>query len=104
MTHAPRFNAWLEEFFDAYYRHRPVNATFIGVHDYDERLPDFSERGMAGNLDDANALLQHLASLPDETLTPTEALDRQLAEGFLRIQQWELSSPHFALNNPSLVT
>ncbi len=43
-TKAPAFNKWLDDFFHSYYRHRPVNATFIGVHDYDDRLPDFSER------------------------------------------------------------
>ncbi len=36
------FGAWLGRFFASYYRHRPVNATFIGEHDYDPLLPDFS--------------------------------------------------------------
>ena len=30
----------LDAFFSAYYRRRPVNATFTGVHDFDDRLPD----------------------------------------------------------------
>ena len=41
------FGAWLRRFFASYYRHRPVNATFIGKHDYDPRLPDFSAAGVA---------------------------------------------------------
>ena len=32
----------LDAFFESYYRLRPVNATFTGVHDYDDRLPDWS--------------------------------------------------------------
>ena len=32
------FDVWLDEFFAAYYRQQPVNATFIGVHAYDARL------------------------------------------------------------------
>ena len=32
--------AVLDAFFAAYYRRCPVSATFIGVHDYDDRLPD----------------------------------------------------------------
>ena len=39
--------AWLDDFFALYYRTRPVNATFIGVHDYDHLLPDASEEGWA---------------------------------------------------------
>jgi len=31
----------LAGFFDSYYRLRPVNATFTGVHDFDHRLPDW---------------------------------------------------------------
>ena len=45
-TQAPAFQQWLDAFFAEYYRHRPVNATFIGVHDFDDRLPDFSEAGV----------------------------------------------------------
>ena len=42
------FEAWLARFFASYYRHRPVNATFIGEHDYDPQLPDFSAGGRGG--------------------------------------------------------
>jgi len=99
---APVFNAWLDDFFASYFRHRPVNATFIGVHDFDEVLPDFSEAGIATVLADAEALLARLRTLPTEELSAAEALDRQLAEGFLSIQRWESSSPHFAWGNPSM--
>jgi len=32
----------LDGFFESYYRLRPVNATFTGVHHHDSRLPDWS--------------------------------------------------------------
>lgn len=39
---APRMSAraWLDAFFAAYYRHRPVNATCIGAHTHDNYLPN----------------------------------------------------------------
>src|SRR6266568_6781350 len=95
------FSAWLDDFFTSYFRHRPVSATFIGTHAYDELLPDFSESGMAAALGDASRLL---AALPAETLSPSEEIDRELARGFLLIQQWESQSPHFCWSNPSLFT
>src|SRR5262245_42287643 len=104
MTQAPTFTAWLDEFFASYYRHRPVNATFVGVHEYDQRLPDYSERGLGDALADAEALLARLRALPDEPLSAAEATDRALAEGFLDIQRWELASAHFQRGNPSLYT
>ena len=103
---APAFGEWLDGFFASYYRHRPVNATFIGVHAYDDRLPDYSESGIAAVLSDAETLLERLRALPDEPLSDTAALDRRLAQGFLEIQRWESRSAQFGfpLRNPSLVT
>src|SRR4051812_41267376 len=104
MTNAPAFKAWLDDFFAAYYRRRPVNATFIGVHDYDDRLPDFFAAATEAMAAELAMLSQLLHELPDETLTTTEALDRELADGFLKIQQWELASNHFQRGNPCVYT
>jgi hypothetical protein len=101
---ASAFGSWLDEFFASYFRLRPVNATFIGMHAYDDRLPDFSESGTATTLADADALLMRLAALPPEPLSPSEELDRRLAEGFLLIQRWESQSAQFSWSNPSLFT
>jgi hypothetical protein len=104
VTSAPAFSAWLDDFLAAYYRLRPVNATFIGVHEFDEALPDLSEAGTTATLDNADELLARLHRLPPEELSAAEALDRQLAEGFLLIQRWESSSAHFGWGNPSVAT
>jgi hypothetical protein len=101
---APAFTAWLDVFMASYFRRRPVNATFIGMHDFDDRLPDLSEEGIAATLGDAEALLERLRALPREPLSAAQTLDRQLAEGFLLIQRWESVSAHFSSANPSLFT
>jgi len=96
------FDEWLDRFFDAYYRRRPVNATFIGVHDYDHRLPDFSTNGAADTLAEMQSLLTAASQLPAERLTDTQSIDKRLCEGFLRIQCWEYEANHFCRGNPSL--
>jgi hypothetical protein len=101
---ASAFGSWLDDFFASYFRLRPVSATFIGMHDYDDRLPDFSESGAPTTWSDADRLLMRLAALPTEPLSPSEELDRRLAEGFLLIQRWESQSVHFGSSNPSLFT
>ena len=101
---APTFSAWLDDFFASYYRHRPVNATFVGLHEHDDRLPDYSESGVGDALADAESLLSRLRALPPEPLSQAERIDRRLAEGYLKIQRWELDSPHFRWENPSLYT
>jgi len=101
---APAFTAWLDAFFAAYYRSRPVNATFIGVHAFDDRLPDFSEQAAGDAAAETAALLATLRGLPAEPLAESEALDRRLAEGVLLIQQWEDRSVHFHRGNPCVYT
>jgi hypothetical protein len=101
---APAFSAWLDDFVESFWRHRPVTATFAGVHAYDDRLPDYSEHGVGDALADAGTLLARLAALPREPLTVEQRLDRRTAEGFLRTQLWEYDSPHFRWSNPSLYT
>jgi hypothetical protein len=91
---------WLGRFFASYYERRPVNATFIGVHDHDSRLPDLSSEGVQSTVDEMRSLL---ASVPKAGLEPASAdpIDCRVAEGFLRIQIWEYESRHL-LRNPSV--
>src|SRR4051794_37235003 len=104
MTNAPAFTAWLDDFFASYYQHRPVNATFIGIHAHDHRLPNYSEHGLGDALADAETLLARLHDLPNEPLSAAEAIDHKLAAGFLNIQRWELRSRHFQHGNPCAYT
>ena len=96
-----QFSLWLDRFLDSYYRHRPVNATFIGVHDYDHLLPDLSAEGVDACVSDMTRLQKDLAALPPEPLSHAEETDRILASNFLEIQQWEFQSTHFHRGNPS---
>ena len=101
---APAFTAWLDGFFTSYFRRCPVNATFIGRHEYDHLLPELSPEGAAQAKRDIGDMLDRLRGLPEESLSPAQALDRQLAEGFLEIGKWECDSPQFLHANPSVFT
>src|SRR3712207_6365887 len=83
------FAAWLDAFFAHYYARRPVNATFIGVHDHDRALPDFSPDGAARTVAEMRDLRARLATIPSDGLTEAQRHDRLLADGFIEIQLWE---------------
>ena len=90
----------LAAFFESYYRRRPVNATFTGVHDYDDCLPDWSPEGLACAADEMRA--QRAAIRPDGALHDVGARDRALAGSFLNVEIAEHDSGHFQHRNPSL--
>jgi hypothetical protein len=94
----------LGAFFDSYYRLRPVNATFTGIHDHDHRLPDWSPDGLAAAADEMRALRASLVAgrRPDVSLRDVAQRDRELAIAFLDVQLAERDSDHFQRRNPSL--
>ncbi len=103
-TYAPALAAAVDAFFSWYYRTFPVNATFIGVHEHDSRLPDYSQHGAGDALAGVETLQARFRTLPPEPLAEAETLDRHLIEGMLEIYRWELTSHHFHRANPSLYT
>lgn len=97
-------DAWLDQFFAQYYAARPVNATFIGIHEHDHRLPDVSVDGLARNVTEMQALRAELAALPLTGVDDVRRTDALLADGFLELQITEANLPQFHLGNPALYT
>jgi hypothetical protein len=101
-------SASIDRFFDTYYQRRPVNATFTGVHAFDDRLPDWTPTGLASLDDEMRGIireLDHEHPLPatDAALrADVDALDAELARSFLEIQIAENASGHGVRGNPSL--
>lgn len=105
---APSADAALDRFFAAFYRRRPVTATFTGLHAYDDRLPDWTPEGLAAEVDEMRALRQSLddaGRVADEAVRafPGE-VDLALADAALEIALAEHESEHFVHANPALWT
>ena len=92
----------LTSFFDSYYRLRPVNATFTGIHDFDDRLPDWSPDGLAAAVDEMRGARASIDVPSVIGGNDVEAVDRALAAAFLDVQIAEHDSLHFQRGNPSL--
>jgi len=98
-------SAALDGFFDHYYRARPVNATFTGVHAHDHRLPDWSPEGLDAATAEMRALRPRLAQEAGAAEgRDVDAVDAALADAFLEIQIAEHDGPHFQRGNPALFT
>lgn len=100
----------LDSFFGHYYRRRPVNATFTGMHTHDELLPDWSPQGLEALDDEMHALTRELGVVHPRPTSVRgyrdniDLLDAELARAFLVIQLAENASAHGVRRNPALWT
>lgn len=105
---APSAAGALDRFFEAFYRQRPVTATFTGVHRHDGRLPDWSPDGLAAGRHEMAALRALLrdAGCPadrDVRAFPRD-VDLALADATLEIAIAEHDCGRFVHSNPTLWT
>jgi hypothetical protein len=101
--------AALDRFFAAFYRRRPVTATFTGLHEHDGRLPDWSPAGLAAEADETRSLRAEIAAIrpgqaADVVPAFPDGVDLELADAHLEIALAEHDSGHFVHRNPSLWT
>jgi len=100
----------VDEFFGHYYRRRPVNATFTGIHDYDGAMPDWSPSGLTATdaeMRDISARLTQHYPAPATTAAyrdDASLLDAELIRGFCAIQASESGGSHGPRGNPALWT
>ncbi|MGQ0649164.1 MAG: DUF885 family protein [Gemmatimonadaceae bacterium] len=111
----------VDEFFATLYETRPVDATFIGVHHRDHRLPDWSPAGheralgawhsqraaLAAAQPGAPRLASPVTRLPsDQDVSASDddwsRIDLALAASHCDITVAELAGAHFSRGNPSL--
>ena len=73
------FSALSEEFVEVFMRHHPVEATRVGLHDYDDKLPDDSPEGFSERATWLRDLEQRLvASVPWQELPAEHRVDYAL--------------------------
>lgn len=100
----------LEQFMTHYFRRRPVNATFTGVHEHDACLPDWSPAGIATIDAELRELVQQLDACFPAPASATafrddpDMLDAELMRGFCEIQLSEHACGHGMRGNPALWT
>lgn len=98
------FNDWFDSFVNQYSAFNPVNASFLGLHQWDSHLPNVSNDSVQQRQRGIEQLLLQADEISTESLTPIQRLDLRAAAAFLRTQLWECQTGHVILRNPSYYT
>ena len=75
---ADDFAKLLQDHYAWLLRENPVQATALGVRDYDDRIDDISPAARDRRVEEAKGFLQRLNAIPAETLSPTDRVNRAI--------------------------
>ncbi len=74
------FTSLAHEILEDHYKRNPNDATYLGVHKYDEQLQDFSPAGIAADIAAARAFRERLDSIDGSGLSLDARLDREFLQ------------------------
>jgi uncharacterized protein (DUF885 family) len=76
----PAFRQLAGEILDDYYKRNPTTATDLGIHEYDDRIEDYSAAAVQASVAAAKDFRTRLDAIDPARLTPDAQLDREFLE------------------------
>ena len=76
---------------DVLLEHDPVQATWLGDHRFDDRLPDWSGPAVRSHLADLGEAIGALDDIDDTGLDAEDVVDLELLRGRLTARQWSIA-------------
>ncbi len=73
-----RFHKFQKKFLHQYFQDNPVNATWIGVHDFDDRLPDYGSQSIHERIDRLIQYRSIFSSIRENELSRDDQINREL--------------------------
>ncbi|HEX7101662.1 MAG TPA: DUF885 family protein, partial [Nitrolancea sp.] len=95
-----QFDVLVDAILEDFYRSRPTEARWLGLHRYDGLVPDNSRSGLAARLARLNGQMTALAEIASDTLSDEERFDRDLLRAQLRFEQFQLTELRDRNRNP----
>src|SRR5579862_8158832 len=99
-TGSSDFDLLERQIVDHQFELQPGFAVFLGLHDYDGRVPDLSRTATDAWVAKARALLTRLAAVPIGSLDASRRLDRKLLQLLLEGSVFDLTESRDLDRNP----
>src|SRR5438445_13772046 len=90
---------FVDDYFTAYFEWNPSAATSLGVHDYDNKLEDYSAAAFGERIAQLKQLQTQLAALPSNR-TADEAIDLELLDSQIRAELLDIETLQTWRHNP----
>src|SRR4051812_26781411 len=71
------FTALASEYLEDLYRRQPTQATYLGIHKYDDRLDDYSRQAVVDSLAAARRFRDRVNAMDPPSLSVDKQLDRE---------------------------
>jgi len=97
---ADSFTKFADDYYAAYFAWDPIQATYAGIHDYDDKLADLSAANITRRIAHIEKLKRRLMLLRDGKLTEVEAIDASTLEHAIRADLLELGTIRDWKRNP----
>ncbi|MDP8924470.1 MAG: DUF885 domain-containing protein [Chloroflexota bacterium] len=94
------FDDFAQEYYDSIYRLYPVEASWLGIHAYDDRLADLTTDGIEEQANTLRELRDRLAALDERDLPLDAYVDYQLVVADLRSRLWSITRVEDWQRNP----
>lgn len=94
------FAAFVDEYFDAYFRRKPSEGTAAGLHQYDDQLEDGSAGTINKRIETLRAQQVRLETLRAGSLSADEAIDAEVLAGLIRAELLDLDIVRNWQKNP----
>ncbi|MCI4361851.1 MAG: DUF885 domain-containing protein, partial [Thermoplasmata archaeon] len=99
-TPSTEFDRLEQEVVDHFFELQPGYAVFLGLHQYDGRVPDLSRAGTDRWVAGADRLLARLGEVPSANLSASRALDRSLLELLIESPRFDIVESRDLERNP----
>src|SRR5438093_8115023 len=90
---------FIDDYFNAYFEWNPSAATSVGLHEYDEKIEDYSAAAIAKRIEKLQRLQRQRAGLPSPR-TADESIDIESLDGQIRAELLDLETLETWRHNP----
>ena len=91
----------VDAFIQGYFEHNPTDAANAGKHEFDGKLPDWSQAGLQANSDWLHAQRNTIAGIPDSALNAQQKFQREYVLAVIDKALFWLDDAHFPTRNPA---